>query len=112
VGASAIPVIVFVGLLTRTGVCQTSLPDDPLANRSLEISGVPVVELPARDYQNFFSEVKDLGKRSLTAEARRTLRLTDQELRSVVTVTADLATESVFFKEIRRPWKFESFMES
>ena len=78
-----------------------------LANR---ISEMPVVEPPARDYQQFLDEVKDLGRRALTIEACRTLRLTDQERRSLLTSTAELATKSRFHK-IWGPWSFESFME-
>jgi hypothetical protein len=100
-----------LGLIAAGGPWQTRLPEDPLASRSLNISNVPIVDPPARDYQNFFNEVKDLGKKPLTVEARRTLRLSDQELRSLVAVTADLADESVAFHKIWRPWRFEAFME-
>ncbi len=115
-GASATTISVLLGLLTVEGLCQTipqaSLPDDPLASRSLKISGVPNVEPPARDYQRFFDEVQYLGKQPLSAEARMTLHLTDQELRSLITITADLATESEFFQKQVKPWVFESRMEA
>jgi hypothetical protein len=109
--ASATPMAILLGLLTLNGFCQTALPDDPLASRSLVISRVPIVEGPGRDYQKFFDEVKDLGSRPVSVEARRALHLTDQELRSMITITADLATESLFFGPVVRPWVFESRME-
>ena len=107
---SAIPVAL-LGLLACNGFCQTSTAADPLENRSLFISGVPTVILQARDYQKFFDEVKYLGQRLITVEARRTLHFTDQELRSLITITADLADESLFFQKIIKPWIFESRME-
>jgi len=109
--ASATPMAILLGLQTLNGFCQTAVPDDPLASRSLVISGVPIVEGPARDYQKFFGEVKDLGSRPVSVEARSALHLTDQELRSLITITADLATESLFFRPVVRPWVFESRME-
>ncbi len=109
-GASAIPVAL-LGLLACNSFCQTSTAADPLENRSLLIAGVPAVILQARDYQKFFDEVKYLGNRPITVEARRTLHFTDQELRSLITITADLADESLFFQKIIKPWIFESRME-
>jgi hypothetical protein len=105
-------IIILLGLLNCNGLCQTTLPDDPFASWSLEISGVPIVEPPARGYQDFFNQVQYLGKVPLSAEARAAIRLSDQELRALVTVTADLATESQFFRRTWKPLKFESLMET
>jgi len=109
-GTYAIPVAL-LGLFACNGICQTSTVAEPLENRSLLISGVPAVIPQARDYQKFFDEVKYLGTRPLTVEARQTLHFTDQELRSLITITADLADESLFFQKIVRPCIFESRME-
>ncbi len=109
--ASATPTAIVLGLLTLSGFCQTNVPDDPLASRSLVISGVPIVEGQARDYQKFFDEVKNLGSRPVSEEARSALHLTDQELRALITITADLTTESLFFRQVVRPWVYESRME-
>jgi hypothetical protein len=105
------PILLSLGLIAARAFSQSTAPTDPLASRSLDISGVPLVDPPVRDYQNFFNEVKDLGKRPLSADARRSLALSDEELRSLVTVTADLADQAVAFRKIWRPWRFESFME-
>lgn len=110
-GASKSSNAILMGLLTLNGWCQTTVSDDPLGSRPLVISGVPIVEGTARDYQKFFDEVKNLGSRPLSEEARKTLHLTDQELRSLITITADLATESLFFRPFVKPWVFESRME-
>ena len=108
----ATPAVLWLALFTGNVFCQTSVPDDQLAGRSLATTeGVPIVESPARDYQDFFDAVKDLGRWPLSVEARKTLHLSDQELHSLVAITADLATESLFFRQIWRPWKFESLME-
>jgi hypothetical protein len=105
-GISVARIQILLGLLTCPGLCQTIL------NRSdLMISGVPIIESSTRVYQNFFNEVKDLGIRPLTTEARTSLRLTDQELRSLLTVTADLATETRFLAKTVRPLMFEARME-
>jgi hypothetical protein len=109
----ATPIATLLGLLTCHGLCQTSARAGPPANPldNLVISGVPRVEPPNRVYQNFFDEVKDLGRLPLSLEAHTSLRPTDQELRSLRTVTADLATESRFFREEVRPLMFEARMQ-
>src|SRR5262249_17840642 len=91
---------------------QADASTDPLAKRSLKISDVPLAEPPARDYQNFFDEVRFLGGKVLSDDARRSLRLTDQELRSLITITADLAEASLVLTKAWHPWKFEALMET
>jgi hypothetical protein len=98
------------GLLACSGFCQTSIPNDPLGGRSLVISAGPILQPPAQDYENFFQNVKYFGNWPLSAEGLR-LQLTNEEIRSLVSITVDLADESLFFHRIWSEWKFESLME-
>src|ERR1700730_11610569 len=101
--------IILLGIVATSAFGQppaTFNPDD------YRIGLVPVVESPVLVYQNFFNEVKDLGRLSLSADARRSLALTDQELRSLLTITADLATEGRFFGTQLRPLMFEARMQA
>jgi len=51
------------------------------------------------------------GKLPLSLEARSSLRLSGQELRSLLTIAADLAAESRFFQKTVKPSMFEARME-
>jgi hypothetical protein len=113
-GASATPAVILLGLLTWSGFCQTvpsrvGVPDDPLASRTLKISGMPMLEPPARDYQKFFDDVQGMRTSLLSKEARKALDLTDEELRSLADVTSDLVAAS--FQGEVKPQVFESRME-
>lgn len=109
---SAALVAVLLSGLSSNAFCQTSVPNDPLMSRSLVISdGIPIAEQTARDYQRFFSGVKDLGTLPLSDEARGSVDFSQQELRSLIAITADLADESLLLHRTWRSWKFESLME-
>jgi len=109
---SAILVSVWSALASSDAFCQTSLQNDPLMSRSLVIAdGIPVSEQTARDYQRFFSGIKDLGKFPLSDEASRSVDFSQQELHSLIAITADLADESLVMHRAWRSLKFESLME-
>jgi hypothetical protein len=79
--------------------------------RSLVISrGVPIADGPAEDFLQFFYNLRILGQQELSVEARA-LGMSEDQLRSVMDITADLAEKSIAFHEMWHPWKFESLME-
>ena len=69
------------------------------------VATFPVAE-PANAYLHFFSGVKDLGVKPLSPEAR-SLRLNNQEVRALLTVTKALAKKSREILAIAKPIIFE-----
>jgi hypothetical protein len=106
---STAAIAILFGLVASVSVGQPPATFD--ANDYI-IGNVPIVEPPVLVYQNFFSQSKDLGRLSLSAEVRRSLGLTDQEFQSLLTITADLATEGRFLEKALRPLMFEARMQA
>ncbi len=81
------------------------------SERSLAIShGVPIAEGPAEDFLQFFYNLETLGQHDPSVEARA-LGFSEDQLRSIIDTTADLAAASRDFHEMWKPWRFEALME-
>jgi hypothetical protein len=72
---------------------------------------IPLAE-PALSYWKFFEHVKDFGTKPISDEARAAVRLNDKELRSLLTITSDLAKKSSDFAQTFRPLVFELRIEA
>ncbi len=92
-----------LGLIAYDGVCQPAItftPDDALS--SITVGAVPAVEPRIRMYQNFFNEIIAFSSMPLSEEVRH-LELSDTELHSMLTITADLVAENRAFKKKAAP---------
>lgn len=72
---------------------------------------LPIVEPPAGVYLKFFVEVNDLDRLPLSTDFLQTVHLSDQDLRSLFTITADLAAKSQLLAKALRPFVFEGRLE-
>jgi hypothetical protein len=72
---------------------------------------IPLPE-PAQSYWRFFEQVRLFGTRPISDEARAAIRLNDRELRTLLTITSDLAKKSSEFGETVRPLVFELRLEA
>lgn len=110
--------VLLFGLVAVRGFCQTaSLP--PVVAHGPEASPgdyyvsdyVEVIDPTAQIYVNFFDQMRDLGQFPVSPEARASLNLTDEELKSLLTITEDLAEQHSVFIKTLEPLIFESRLE-
>ena len=111
-------IILSFALVPAGGFCQSVSPAPAAAGVPAVGSGeyyisrdVEVVNPASQIYLNFFEQMEDVDKLPFSTAARTSMNLTDEELRSLLTITADLAMQSRVFAKILRPLVFESRMQ-
>jgi hypothetical protein len=72
---------------------------------------LPIVEPSVSVYLKFLEEVNDLDRLPLSRDFLQTVHVSDRELRSLITITADLAAESRLLAQAVRPYVFEARLE-
>jgi hypothetical protein len=81
-------------------------------SKDFEIATVFPLTGVAGNYLHFFGEVKQLGTKPVSDEAKAAIRLDDRELRELLVVTADLSQKSRALLVEARPFVFEARIES